>query len=238
MGKAPRNRGRKPTIVIVDDHDVVREGVRAVLMASGHYQVVAEADGGEAAVAKARECAPDLVVIDCSMPDMNGDDATRRILAARPETRVIALSVCDNVERIRRMFRAGARGCVCKDVMKHQLVDAVKAVLDGSVYLSPTVGDVMITDILAAEPGSALRIRPEDQAVLDRLSVRERTILRLLADGAPIKHVADELGLALKTAEKARRDLMLKLGTDNLPTATKFAVRTGLATLQRRVSAP
>lgn len=219
----------KARILIAGDHDLDREGVRAILSECDGCRVVAAVDAGEAAVKKAFKVRPDVVVMDFSLSDMNGDMATRRILAARPETRVVALSLCHSAEAIRIMFRAGARGCVCKDVMKQQLVDAVKAVLGGSVYLSPTVGDVMIADILA--PASVLRTRPEDHALLDRLRERERTMLRLLADGLPMKQVADELGLALKTAEKTRHDLMLKLGMDNMPAATKFAVRTGLATL-------
>src|SRR5688500_9771112 len=182
-------------ILIADDHGVVAEGLKHLIEAQADMQVVAIAADGREAVRVAREAQPDVVLMDLSMPELNGADAARAILERDPKCRVIVLSMYSDREYVRRALKAGAAGYVVKRSAAKEVVEAIRAVFGGGRYLSPRVADVVIDDYAddkAADP-------------LSRLSAREREVLQLLAEGRTGAEIAQRLSLSQKTVEKIGR---------------------------------
>ena len=209
-------------ILIADDHGVVAEGLKHVVESQSDMQVVGLVSDGREAVRMAKAHAPDVVLMDLSMPEMNGADATRAILeGCGPGCRVIVLSMYADREYVRRALKAGASGYVVKRSAAEELVEAIRAVHTGSRYLSPRVADVVIDDYAA--PGSG--------DPLERLSAREREVLQLVAEGRTGAEIATRLSLSQKTVETYRARLVAKLGIRDVAGLVKFAIQRGLVSL-------
>jgi len=208
-------------ILIADDHGVVAEGLKHLVEAQPDMQVVATVGDGRKAVRVARELAPDVVLMDLSMPELNGADATRAILEREPKCRVIVLSMYSDREYVRRALKAGAAGYVVKRSAAKEVVEAIRAVFGGGRYLSPRVADVVIDDYA------------DDKAddPLARLSAREREVLQLLAEGRTGAEIAQRLSLSQKTVETYRARLVEKLGIRDVAGLVRFAIQRGLVSL-------
>jgi DNA-binding NarL/FixJ family response regulator len=207
-------------ILIADDHGVVAEGLRSLAEAEPGIEVVGVVADGREAVKHARESKPDIVIMDMSMPELNGADATRAIVQQTPQCRVIILSMYAEREYVRRALQAGAMGYVIKRSAAKELVDAIRAVHAGQRYLSPRVADVVI------EAGA------DDKGdLLAKLSMREREVLQLLAEGNTGAEIAQRLSLSQKTVETYRARLVEKLGIRDLPGLVRFAIQRGIVTL-------
>jgi two-component system response regulator NreC len=208
-------------ILIADDHGVVAEGLKHLIEAQADMRVVAIAADGREAVRVAREAQPDVVLMDLSMPELNGADAARAILERDPKCRVIVLSMYSDREYVRRALTAGAAGYVVKRSAAKEVVEAIRAVFGGGRYLSPRVADVVIEDYAddkAADP-------------LSRLSAREREVLQLLAEGRTGAEIAQRLSLSQKTVETYRARLVEKLGIRDVAGLVRFAIQRGLVSL-------
>lgn len=211
-------------IVIVDDHQIVRDGLRSVMEKEEDFQVVAEADNGRDGVRACRDLGPDVVIMDITMPDLNGIEAARKIGAECPDTRVIALSMHSDKRYVTRMLEAGAAGYLLKESAIDEVVRAVRAVAAGQSYLSPPVADIVIADF---------RVKPGRETAADGsvLTDREREVLQLLAEGRTSKEIAGALDVSPKTVEAHRRQIMDKLGIHNVAGLTKYAIREGLTSV-------
>jgi DNA-binding NarL/FixJ family response regulator len=208
-------------ILIADDHGVVAEGLKHLIEAQPDMQVVGTVGDGREAVRLAREAQPDVVLMDLSMPELNGADATRAILERDSRCRVIVLSMYAEREYVRRALKAGASGYVVKRSAAKEVVDAIRAVYAGQRYLSPRVADVMIDDYTAEDK----------QDPLARLSAREREVLQLLAEGRTGAEIAARLALSQKTVETYRARLVEKLGIRDVAGLVKFAIQRGIVSL-------
>ena len=209
-------------VLIADDHAVVADGIRHLLSAHD-FEVVAYVGDGAEAVRVAEELKPDLILLDIVMPQLNGVDAARAIVAKNPEARVIMLSMYSDSERVYQSLQAGARGYVLKRDLTEDLVEAMHLVASGGRYLSPSVTDTVITDYLHEKKA------PD---ALHALSVRERHVLQFLVEGKSAAAVARKLQLSPRTVETYKARLMRKLGLSDLPSLVKFAVRHGLTPLE------
>ena len=211
---------REPTvrIVIADDHEMVRRGLVATLADVEGWTVVAQADNGRHAAELVATHTPDIAILDLSMPELNGLDATRRILAARPETRVLILTAHESEQLVREVLAAGARGYVLKSDAGRVLVRAVEALLEGQTFFTSKVARLVLEGYLRAAGAAA----PD---TMQTLSVREREIVQLLAEGASNKDVARALGISVKTAETHRSNIMRKMQFASLSDLVKYAVR-------------
>ena len=208
-------------ILIADDHGVVAEGLKHLVEAQTDLQVVALAVDGRDAVRQARDLQPDVVLMDLSMPELNGADATRAILDRNPKCRVIVLSMYSEREYVRRALKAGAVGYVVKRSAAKEVVDAIRAVHAGQRYLSPRVADVVLDDY-AGDGGDDL---------LAKLSQREREVLQLLAEGHTGAQIAERLSLSQKTVETYRARLVEKLGIRDVAGLVRFAIQRGIVSL-------
>lgn len=206
------------TIIIVDDDDIVRIGLRTLLTELGRYEVVGEASNGRDAVRLARKLEPDLVLIDVGMPTMNGIDATKRIKSAVEKTRIIALSLHDDSRFVTQMLDAGASGFLPKQGAVEELPFALKTVEAGNTYLSPAIAASVLTHFRHGEGGGAV----------SELSVREREVLQSIAEGKSAADIANELSLSVKTIESHRRNIMKKLDLYSVAELTKYAIKEGL----------
>jgi DNA-binding NarL/FixJ family response regulator len=215
----------KVRVLLADDHRLMRAGLRGLLVAEADFDVVGEADDGRQAVVLARDLSPDVVVMDVGMPDLNGIEATRQILAERPATRVVALSMHTDRRFVGEMMRAGAVAYLAKDCAYEELATAIRAVTAGEVYLGRTVSTDVIRDWI--------RGLPQGQATPGgRLTTREREILQMVAEGKSTKEVAFQLGVSVKTVETHRQQVMEKLGLRSVAELTKYAIREGLTSLE------
>jgi DNA-binding NarL/FixJ family response regulator len=207
----------KTQILIVDDHAVVREGLCALLMAEEDMEVVGQAQDGREGVALALKSGPDVVVMDLSMPVLNGLEATRRILKSLPETRVIVLSSYQDDETVEKLIKAGAAGYLTKQSASHELCQAVREVRRGKTFFSPAIAQVLRQKERASRmPRGGL------------LTEREAQVLQLIAEGFPNKAIAAELGISIKTVEKHRQAVMGKLNIHEAAGLTRYAIAKGV----------
>lgn len=215
----------KMRILIADDHAIVRQGLRALIDKEEDMTVTAEAATGAEAIALARAERPDVVVMDITMPDTNGIDATRCIVAELPEVRVLALSMESDRRFVVEALKAGANGYVLKDAAFAELATAIRAVAGGETYLPPRVTSLLIKEYLQRIPDAL-------PATYENLSQREREILQLIADGSNAKEIAFAFGVSVKTVENQRHSIMKKLDLFSIAELTKYAVRQGLTSLK------
>jgi DNA-binding NarL/FixJ family response regulator len=219
--------GKNPVrVVVADDHAILREGLRALFKGIPGLAWVGEAADGREAVRIAEEAAPDLVIMDITMPGLNGVDATRQILAKLPRTRVLALSMHTERRFVLEMLRAGASGYVSKENAFEELSRAIEVVSRGDTYLSPKVSGPVVDELLnGIHPGAGPDLG------FARLTSRERQVLQLLSEGLTTKEIAAELHISPKTVETHRLRLMKKLDVHNLAELVRVAVREGLTPL-------
>jgi DNA-binding NarL/FixJ family response regulator len=208
-------------VLIVDDDDVVRVGLRTLLAEAGGYEVVGEADNGRDAVKLSKASKPDIIIMDVSMADMNGVDATTRILDYLPETKVLALSMHTDSRFVSQMLEAGASGYLPKLGAVDELPFALRTIDSGRVYLSPSIAGAVLDDYKRGNADSGAT----------RLSTREREVLQLIAEGRSALQIAETLSLSVKTIESHRRNIMTKLDLHSVAELTKYAVRDGLTDL-------
>jgi two-component system response regulator NreC len=205
------------TIMLADDHAVVRRGFRMILAAQWDMEVVAEVANGREAVEKAEQLQPDVCVMDVTMPELNGIEATRRLAKVSPKTRVLALSMHKDSVYVREILRAGAKGYLLKDSSETDFLNAVRAVAIGKGYLSPEVSDAVLDDY-----------RKHVTNPIDLLSTREREVLQLIAESKTNKDIANGLNLSVYTVEAHRGRIMEKLNLHSVGELVRFAVRNGL----------
>lgn len=213
--------------MLVDDHKITRDGLSALIDKQADMRVVGEADNGRQAVRAVQDLAPDVVVMDISMPELNGIDATRQILAASPATRVIALSMYSDRRYVEGMLSAGVSGYLVKSCAFDELVQAILAVVGGRAYLSPNIAEIVIKDY-ARRAGAAA---DTGSLPVHRLSSREREVLQLLAEGHNSEQIAAKLYISIKTVSTHRRHIMEKLNLNNIADLIKFALREGLTSI-------
>jgi len=209
-------------IIIVEDHTILREGLRSLLKEDENLQVTGEAGDGRTAVRLVLSQKPDLVLMDLSMPKMNGFEAIREIKKIEPDIKIIALTVHNTEEYILMTLQAGADGYVLKDATHDELLMAIRQVLSGKRFLSPSVSGKVIEGYLEGKKN----LQEKSQA--DTLTHREREVLKLIAEGHKNKEVADFLCISMKTVEKHRANLMSKLDLHNTSSLTLYAVERGL----------
>jgi two-component system, NarL family, response regulator NreC len=211
------NNNRKTRILLVDDHTVVRHGFRMILDAQSDMEVVGEASNGREAVSEAGRLTPDVVVMDVTMPELNGIEATRRIGDSVPRARVLALSMHKDSVYVREILRAGARGYLLKDAPQDDLVSAVRALARGEGFISSAVSDAVLSDY-----------RKHVTDPIDLLTSREREVLQLIAEGKTNKEIATTLTLSVYTVEAHRGRILEKLNLHSSGELVRFAVRSGL----------
>ena len=207
-------------ILIADDHDVVREGLKALLATRADFEVCGEAATGREAVAKARELKPRVVVLDFSMPELNGLEATRQIRQALPDTEVLILTMHDSETLAREVLTAGARGFLLKTHAKRHLVAAVDALAQHQMFFTGAVSALVLDAFLHPGLHSA-----KTGAAADRLTPREREVVQLIAEGRTSKDIARQLGLSVKTADAHRANIMRKLDLHSVSELTRYAIR-------------
>jgi DNA-binding NarL/FixJ family response regulator len=210
------------SVLIVDDHGIVRDGIRSLLEREDGLSVVGVAATGEQAVLAADRLRPDVITMDLVLPTLNGIDATKIILSSLPETKIIVLSACSTSEHIYQALHAGARGYVLKDALGPELVRAVRAVLSGKQYLSSSIARAF-ADGCAGEAGT--------RSPLERLSRREREVLHRTVEGQSSIQIALQLSLSSKTVDTYRSRLMQKLGVSNRSALIRFAIQHAMAPL-------
>jgi DNA-binding NarL/FixJ family response regulator len=224
-------------ILLADDHQIVREGLRSVLEAEPDMTVVAEAGDGRVAVQMSEETQPDVVVMDIAMPHLNGVEATRQIIGRRTGRvpKVIALSMHQDRRFMTEMLKAGASGYLLKDAASEELIQAIRTVAGGKTYLSPQIADVVVDDYLRrlplGAPGQSAAPVGERSAYA-ALTPREREVLQLMAEGKATKQIAMILHVSIKTVETHRRQLMEKLNLHSVAELTKYAIREGLTSVE------
>jgi two-component system response regulator NreC len=204
-------------VLLIEDHQVVREGLRALLRAERDMEVVGEAADGAAALDLAAETRPDVVVVDLGLPGLNGVEVIRRLRRSRPEVQAVVLSMHDDAATVDRALRAGARGYVLKGSGIAAVCQAVRTVRTGEVYLSPGISDCVLQGYLASGAPAT-----------DPLSEREREILQLIAEGFTSRQIAERLGLKPKTVENHRAAIMDKLAIHTTAGLVRYALRNGL----------
>ena len=210
-------------ILLADDHDIVRRGMKELLEEQVGWSVCAEAANGRAAVELALVHRPQVSVLDLSMPELNGLEATRRIKDALPETEILIFSMHESEELIRDVLAAGARGYLLKSEASRQLVPAVETLARHQPFFSGRVSEVVLGGFLNPEP-----LKPSSTPG-ERLTSREREIVQLLAEGQSNKQIATKLDLSVKTVETHRTSAMRKLGLKSLPDLVRFAIRNQIA---------
>ncbi len=211
-------------ILLADDHQIVRIGLRTLLEKDPDLKVIAEAQNGRVTLQLAKELHPDVVIMDIGMPELNGIDATRLITTELANVKVIALSMHSDRRFVARMFEAGASGYLLKDCAFEELALAIRKVMNKQTYLSPEIASIVIGDYLR-------HLSPTDESVFTRLTPREREVLQPLAEGKTTKQIAALLHVSVKTVETHRSQIMEKLNIHSVAELTKYAIREGLTSL-------
>ncbi len=214
---------KKIRVLLVDDHALVREGVSALLQMNADISVVGEAEDGRQAIEKAHELGPDVIVMDISMPSMGGIEATRQILLENPAARIIALSRHDDLAYARSLLKVGASGYLPKKAVSSELAAAIRAVSNGDMFLYPSVAKAVAKDYVQ------LVQFEENAGPYERLTNREKEILKLLVEGSSSRKIGERLCLTTKTVLNHRRNIMEKLGIENPAQLIRYAMKLGLA---------
>ncbi len=212
-------------IILADDHKLMRDGLHALLEREKGLEVIATAENGRVAVQLTRKLSPDVVVMDVSMPEMNGIEASRQILSEKPDTRIVALSMHSDRRFVEGMLRAGVSSYVLKDSPIEELSYAIRAVMENRAYFSQEIAQTVVKGYLS-------KLDTSEEAVAPLLTPREREVLQLIAEGKKTKQVAELLSVSVKTIETHRRQIMEKLNLRSIAQLTKFAIREGLTSLE------
>jgi DNA-binding NarL/FixJ family response regulator len=212
----------KTKIVIVEDHTILREGLRSLLSAQDGFEVVGEAGDGLEAIRCVGNLKPDFVLIDLSMPRMNGNAAIREIKRQFPQIKMMALTVHKTDEFILEAFRAGADGYCLKDATRSELILAIESIRSGKQYVSPGISGKLLKGYLERNAGK------NRESLLDILTLREKEILKLIGEGYKNKEISRDLAISIKTVEKHRSNIMQKLDLHNASSLTAYAIEKGL----------
>ena len=219
-----KDRPKKIKLLLVDDHPIVLEGIKTHLAEQKEFEVVGEAVNGQEAMRKAKLLLPDVVLMDITMPHMNGLEATQQLRKQVPSAKVLILTMHESQEYIAQIIRLGARGYLLKDCSPTELVHAIKAVHVGEVYFSPSISRALVQGIVDGG-------RPEDMAGPPQLTEREGEVLSLIAEGLLNKQIADKLGIGVRTIETHRERIMRKLEIHTVAGLTKYAISRGMTTM-------
>ena len=212
-------------ILLADDHKIIRDGLRSLLEKETDMVVAGEAENGRKALLLARKLDPDVIILDVSMPDLNGIDAARQILGEQPGVKIVALSMHSEKQYVEGMLKAGVSGYLLKDTAFEELVKAIRIVCANKKYLSPDITDIVLQDYL--HPAATTDGQPTVQ-----LTEREREVLQLIAEGRTTREIADKLYISVKTVETHRKNIMDKLELRTVAELTKYAVREGITSLE------
>ena len=212
------------TILLADDHSITREGLKSLIARAEHMEIIGEADNGRIAVEKALELAPDLVILDISMPELNGIQAATQILKKRPETKILALSMFADRRYVTSMLKAGASGYLLKNCISKEIIDAVNTINRGRRYLSPEIQEMVMDDFINGR-------HTDEDFQINMLTCREKEILQLISEGFGALQIADRLHISEKTVSTHRRKIMDKLNVHTVAGLTKVAIREGLTRL-------
>ena len=212
-------------VLIVDDHGILRSGVKLIIDQTEDMEIVGQACDGHEGIELARKLKPDVVLMDISMPGLNGIDATKEIVRENPDIKVLALSAYCNRRFVRDMLKAGVSGYILKDAMADELVYAIKSVHAGRRYLSEKVAKLVVDDY--AQGGTSDSVKE----LLDKLTMRERELLQLIAENKTTKEAAKLLHVSVKTIEARRLNTIKKLGVSGIAELTKIAIREGLTSI-------
>jgi two-component system response regulator NreC len=209
-------------LLLVDDHEVVRSGLRMLLASENDFEIVAEAGSGEEAIAAVRQHHPTVVLMDIGLPDMSGIEATKAIKAQTPGIAVVALTIHEDEEYFFRMLEAGASGYVPKRAAPEELITAIRVASEGEVYLYPSLAKLLVKDYLITDP------QARSQKEIDGLTDREREVLAHLADGASNAEIGETLSISPKTVARHRENIMRKLNLRSRTELVKYAIRKGI----------
>ncbi len=212
-------------ILLADDHKIVRDGLRALIEKQPDMEVVGEAADGRTAVRLVKEMSPDIVIMDISMPDLNGIEAARQILTDAPRVKIITLSMHSDSRFVKEVFKVGASGYLLKECAFEELANAIHTVAVDQIYLSPRITHVVLNDYLSKMPMT-------ETSVFSVLTAREREVLQLMAEGKTTKEIAYSLDLSVKTVEAHRQKIMEKSNIHSVAELTKYAIREGLTSLE------
>ncbi len=211
----------KIKVLIVDDHAIMRDGIRALLSVNDDIEVIGEASEGREAIKKVKELTPDVIIMDIAMPGMDGMEATRQIVKGNPKAKVLVLTQHENKEYVLSSIKAGAAGFILKRALGSELVSAIRTVYQGDTVLYPSVAAALVEDF---------RHRTESDPY-DRLTTREREVLKLIAEGHTSQEIAELLVISLKTVQGHRTKIMDKLDIHNRTKLIKYAIRKGIISM-------
>lgn len=212
-------------IILVDDHKILRQGLRTMLEKIPDMEVVAEAEDGRTVVRQAQELAPQVIIMDVGLPDLNGIEATRQVLMVSPQTKVIGLSMHSDKRFVLNMIKAGASGYLLKDSAFEELATAIHTVMANKSYLSQEVAHIVVKDYLEGPTN-----KPSAFSIL---TLREREVLQLIAEGKSSRQIAETLCLSIKTVETHRQQIMHKLDLHSVADLVRYSIREGLSSLDR-----
>jgi two-component system, NarL family, response regulator NreC len=227
---SPSHNKQHIRIIVADDHQIVRQGLRMLLESEPDMEVIAEATTGREASRLAQELLPDVIVMDVSMPELNGIEATRQILSLSPGVKVISLSMHADILSVLNMFRSGASGYLLKECAMKELVEAIRTISRREFYLSPELLGIVAKEIKNGRQNIT-------SSVFSVLTAREREVLQLVAEGKTTNQIAEYLYVSVKTVEAHRKKVMDKLALRSIAELTKYAVRQGLTSLQLKLGA-
>ena len=212
-------------ILLADDHGIIRQGLCSLLEKQPDMEVVGEAEDGQKALELVRQLVPDIVIMDVTMPNLNGIDATRQITKEFPKVKVLALSIHSNKRFVADMLRAGAAGYILKECLLEELIEAIRTITAGNIYFSSKITDVVVDDYMDHLSEAIEPTKP--------LTDRERQVLQYIAEGRLVRDIAAQMHLSIKTIEFNRRQLMKKLKIHTIAALTKYAIREGLTSLDQ-----
>ncbi len=220
-------------VFIADDHGIIRDGIRALLYSESDIEVIGVAENGRQAIELITKLNPDVVLMDVSMPELNGIDATRQLMKEFPTLRILALSTYSDHRYVSEMLHAGAAGYILKDGVFDELLFAIRSIQRGQSYLSPPIAHLVLSDYRQGTTKSNINIAKSEDAKKTILTKREREVLQLLAEGHTMKDIAHALFISIKTVETHRKKISDKLGIRSIIDLTKYAIREGITSVYK-----